>query len=270
MKKIIQVLSMVLAINFLAVLGGVGWLVQSGHLDKARAQAVKEVLFPTTATSEPTTEPAVASPATQPFVNLDDLLASHAGKSAGEQVEIIQQSFDTQSAQLDRRKRELDALAEQVAREQKRLSDAGASLDQARKQLDEREKQDENRASDKGFQDSLKLYNSMPSAQVKKIFMSLPVDTVVNYLQAMPARSATKIIKEFKTDKETELIHQVMEKMRQGGPAPPPDGTNPTNPGGAQGTGGDQTQANGQNQPKEGNGVIGPAANPAAGPAAPP
>jgi len=270
MKKLFQVLSMVLAINFLAVLGGVGWLLQSGHLDRTRAQAVKEVLFPTTATTEPTTEQAAASPTSQPFVNLDELLASHAGKSAGEQVEIIQQSFDTQSAQLDRRKRELDALAEQVAREQKRLADTGASLEQARKQLDEREKQDESRASDKGFQDSLKLYNSMPPAQVKKIFMSLPMETVVNYLQAMPPRSATKIIKEFKTEKETELIHQVMEKMRQGGPAVPPEGSNPANAGGAEGVGAGQTQANGQNQPKEGTGVIGPPAIDAAGPTAPP
>ncbi len=218
MKRIIQVLSMVLAINFLAVLGGVGWLCQSGHLDRARAAAVKQVLFPTTATSQPTTGPAEAAPTTQPFINLDDFLARHAGKRAGEQVEIIQQSFDEQSAQLDRRKRELDALAEQVAREQKRLADAGAALDQSRKQLDDREKQDESRAGDKGFQDTLNLYNSLPAPQVKKVFMSLPVDTVVNYLEAMQPRTAARVIKEFKTKEETDLIQQVMEKMRRGGP----------------------------------------------------
>jgi hypothetical protein len=224
MKKLFSVLSMVLAINFLAVMGGVGWLWQSGHLDRAKAEAVKEVLFPTTATSQPTTEPSAAAPVTQPFVNLDELLARHAGTTAGEQVEVIQQSFDVQSAQLDRRKRELDALAEQVAREQKRLADAGSSLELARKQLDEREKQDENRAGDKGFQDSLQLYNAMPAAQVKKVFMSLPIETVVSYLQAMQPRSATKIIKEFKSPQETELIHQVLEKMRQGGPSTQPAG----------------------------------------------
>jgi flagellar motility protein MotE (MotC chaperone) len=246
MKKILQVLSMVLAINFLAVLGGVGWLMQSGHLDRARARAVKLVLFPTTATTEPTTEPADAAPATQPFVNLDDLLARHAGKRAGEQVEIIQQSFDEQSAQLDRRKRELDALAEQVGREQKRLADAGTSLEQARKQLDEREKQDESRASDKGFQDTLKLYTSMPAPQVKKVFMSLPVETVVNYLQAMQPRNAAKIIKEFKTKDETDLIQKVLEKMRQGGPPPAPDGPTPAD----SGVGAGPAQANGPNLPK--------------------
>jgi len=266
MKKIVQVLSMVLAINFLAVLGGVGWLCQSGHLDRTKAQAVKQLLFPTTATTEPTTEPS-AAPVTQPFVNLDDLLAKHAGKRAGEQVEVIQQSFDEQSAQLDRRKRELDALAEQVAREQKHLADAGTALEQARKQLDEREKADESRAADKGFQDTLKLYNSMPAPQVKKVFMSLPVETVVNYLQAMQPRTAAKIIKEFKTKDETDLIQKVMEKMRQGGPPLAGDGPNAPN---ASGTGAGPTQANGPNQPKEGTGVIGPGDNNAPGPAAPP
>lgn len=270
MKKILQVLSMVLAINFLAVLGGVGWLCQSGHLDRSKAQAVKELLFPTTATTAPTTEPATTAPAPQPLVNLDELLARHAGKRAGEQVEVIQQSFDEQSAQLDRRKRELDALAEQVAREQKRLADAGTSLEKARKEMNEREKQAEKLAGDTGFQDTLKLYNSMPAAQVKKIFMSLPLGTVVNYLEAMQPRTAAKIIKEFKTKEESDLIQQVLEKMRQGGPSGAPGESKPAASAGAGSPDGGPTQANGPNQPKEGTGVIGPDASNASTPTVPP
>src|SRR5947209_1594217 len=153
MKKLFHLLTLTLAMNFLALAAAFGWLWQSGRLDKVRAHAVKEILFPKPAPPGPPPEPAKPAATTQPFVNLDDLLARHAGKRAGEQVEAIQQSFDVQSAQLDRKRRELEALAEQVAREQKALAEAGAALEESRKRLDQREKQDESQAGDKGFQD---------------------------------------------------------------------------------------------------------------------
>jgi flagellar motility protein MotE (MotC chaperone) len=248
MKKLFHVLTLLLTVNFLALLGGVGWLWKSGHLDKARAVAVKEVLFPKPESPGPAPGPAKAA-ATQPFVNLDELLARHAGKRAGEQVEVIQQSFDVQSAQLDRKRRELEALAEQVAREQKALADAGAALEESRKRLEQREKQDESEAGDKGFQDSLKLYSSMPPSQVKKVFMNLSEDTIVNYLQAMPPRSATRIIKEFKTKEELDLIHHVLEKMRRGGP--PATSTGPASAGGNPQPSGPTTEAKRPGEPKE-------------------
>jgi hypothetical protein len=70
-------------------------------------------------------------------------------------------------------------------------------------------------ADDKGFQDSLALYNTMPGKQVKTIFMSLDDATVQQYLQSMTPRSAGRIVKEFKTPEETARIERVLERMRQ-------------------------------------------------------
>jgi Mg/Co/Ni transporter MgtE len=70
-------------------------------------------------------------------------------------------------------------------------------------------------AQDKGFQDSLQLYNSMPAKQVKAVFMGLDDETVVNYLQSMQPRRASMIIKEFKTPDELSRIARVLEIMRQ-------------------------------------------------------
>src|SRR5947208_585105 len=84
---------------------------------------------------------------------------THGGRRAGEQVEIIQQTVDTQSAVLDRRAREVEYLQTEVAAEQKRLAGASAALSGDRRQLADQRQQAEQAAGDKGFDDSLKLYS---------------------------------------------------------------------------------------------------------------
>jgi DNA-binding GntR family transcriptional regulator len=55
----------------------------------------------------------------------------------------------------------------------------------------------------------------MPAKQVKSVFMTMTDETMIQYLRVMEPRTATKIMKEFKTPAETERIGKVMEKMRQ-------------------------------------------------------
>jgi hypothetical protein len=92
----------------------------------------------------------------------------------------------------------------------------------------------------------LQLYQSLPSAQVKKLFLSMEDDLVARYLQAMPTRQASKIIKEFETPEETVRLQAILERIRKsapgaagGGPAEPGPGGGPGTQGGATtGTGG--------------------------------
>jgi hypothetical protein len=214
MKKLVQVIVLMLALNFLAVAGGVAWLFHSGHLDRAKALEVKKLLFPPPSPTEaPTTQP--ADPTTQPAVRLDELLAKASGRTAGEQVDFIQQTFAAQATQLDRRERELTDLQRQVDLAKDQLSRDRAKLDGQQKDLSARESQEKTLSSDKGFQDALQLYTSMPPRQVKQVFMTLSDDVVQRYIQAMEPRSAAKIIKEFKTPEEVERIQRVLEKIRQ-------------------------------------------------------
>src|SRR4051794_23327417 len=100
MKKLFHVLILVLAVNFLAAAGGVGFLFGSGKLDKNKVGAIHEMLFaPPPAPEVVTTQPAT-QPATQPTSKLDELLAKYSGRRAGEQVELIQQSVDAQAFAL--------------------------------------------------------------------------------------------------------------------------------------------------------------------------
>jgi hypothetical protein len=94
------------------------------------------------------------------------------------------------------------------------MSKDRTALDGREKALAEREQQATRLANDKGFQDSLALYATLPPKQVKTIFMGLDDPTVMNYLQAMEKRSAGKIIKEFKSPEETTRIQKILERMR--------------------------------------------------------
>src|SRR4051812_38661704 len=115
MKKLLNVIAWVLALNFLAVVGGAIYLRASGRLDRERAIAIKDLLYPPAPTIQPTTHPSEESAAaTQPILKLEELLAQQSGRSATEQVEFIQHTFDAQMSQLDRRQRELNDLNKQV------------------------------------------------------------------------------------------------------------------------------------------------------------
>lgn len=214
MKKLLNVMVMALAVNFLALAGGAGWLWRSGRVDREKIQTIRELLFPPPPPSDVKLETA-SEPSTQPSARLDELLARYSGRTAAEQVEYIRHTFDAQMAQLDRRKRELDDLQHQVDLAKEQMTRDRAQLDQDRQKLQNREQETARLQTDQGFQDSLLLYQSMPPKQVKTIFMTLPDDIVIEYLQAMPPRLASRICKEFKSPDEINRIQSILEKMRQ-------------------------------------------------------
>ncbi|MGH7176406.1 MAG: hypothetical protein ACREJC_03410 [Tepidisphaeraceae bacterium] len=215
MKRIWNVILLTLAVNFLAVAGGIGYLRSTGRIDREKVLAIRQILFP------PVTQPSAPDgektngPTTQPLVRLEELLDRESAQTASGQVEAIQRSFDTQLAQLDRRARELNDLQRQVDQAKAQTARDRAALVDEQKVLDAQKTQAAVLAGDKGFQDSLALYGAMPSKQVKSIFMKLDENTVTQYLQAMPPRSASRIIKEFKTPEESQFIQKILERMRQ-------------------------------------------------------
>lgn len=215
MKKLGGVIVLTLAINFLAAAGGIGYLFQTGKLDRAKVMAIKELVLAPPPVDPATTQPSAAdAPTTKPVNNLEKLLAEASGRTAGEQVEFIQRSFDAQMAMLDRRQRELTDLQRQVDLAKQQMERDRLALEKGRTELTEQQQLAKKLETDKGFQDSLQLYNTMTSKQVKTVFMSLDDATMRQYLQAMQPRTAARIIKEFKTPDEVARIQTVMEAMR--------------------------------------------------------
>jgi glutaredoxin 2 len=216
MKKLFTVLVLVLALNFIAVASAGGWLWKTAQIDKAKILKIKEVLFPPPPPPPPDTAALNASAAaTRPTLRLDEMIAKMAGRSATEQIDFIQHTFDAQMLQLDRRQRELMDLQRQVDLANQKLAADRANYEKQQEALTAREREADRLETDKGFQDTLSLYNAMPAKQVKSIFMTLSEATVQQYMDAMEPRVAAKIIKEFKTPEETAFIQRVLERIRQ-------------------------------------------------------
>jgi flagellar motility protein MotE (MotC chaperone) len=221
MKKLFTVLSLTLALNFLAVAGGVGYLYGTKKLDKDKIHAIKEIVFPPpapeVAATQPTTQPAEPGP----MMKLEEMLAAHAGLPAAEQVQMLQRTFDFRMTQLDEREKQVNALQDLVKNAESRLIAERKDFDQKRTALDSRAEDEARLASDKGFQESLQLYGTMQPKQVKNVFANLPDDVVVRYLRAMEPRKQGKILSEFKTPAELQRVKALMEQVRSAEPVAP-------------------------------------------------
>ncbi len=229
MKKILIVVMATLALNFLVLAGGVGWLFSSGRLDKEKVKSIREIVLAT----QPATQEAAADATTKPATKLEELTAKKLGRTTVEQVQMTQHAFDVQMVELDRRKRELEDLQRQVDLVKRQSEKDRAELKVREEQFAVRVELVKKQETDKGFADALAVYSAMPARQAKEVFLTLDDATVRKYLQAMEPRAASKIIKEFKSNEELRRIQQVVEGMRLGGQEQPKGETSGAVPAGA-------------------------------------
>lgn len=222
-KKLLGVIIGVLALNFLAVAGGVGFLVATKKLDRDKVHAIRDIVLngpATQASTQPTDAPTTA-PATQqsaedaPMLRLDALLAKVSNRPAAEQLSLARAELDAQAAMIERRMREIIDQRTQIATAREELEKGREKLAADQKALADQQAQQTKLATDAGFQKSLELYNTLPAKQVKQMFQNLDDDTVVRYLQAMDAGRAGSILKEFKTPADTTRAQAILEKIRQ-------------------------------------------------------
>ena len=97
MKKVWNVFVLTLAINFVAVAGGVAYLYGQGRLDRKRVDAIRLVLYPPPATQPAATQPLDARNGNEPVLRLGELLEQKSGLSTGEQLSLLQgRSFNAQ------------------------------------------------------------------------------------------------------------------------------------------------------------------------------
>ena len=222
MKRLWDVMVLTLAVNFLVVAGLVGWLRQSGHLDRGRVAQIKQVLFPPPVPPTPTTQPASNDATTQPTLVLETLLAQHASMTAGQQLEFVRKTFDERQAELERKEQTLNNQQSMIRLAQDKLQSDRETFEAARKAFADQQQQARKLASDQGFQDALDLYSGLPPKQSKTILLAQSDDTVCTFLQAMDKGVASKIIKECKTPDEMDRIRRILEKIRQAEPATQP------------------------------------------------
>ena len=148
-------------------------------------------------------------------------MARAAALPVGERMAGVQQAEDMQAAQLDLQRRQLRDIQAQVAMAQSQATTDRDAVVKDRQAYTAQQNRLAALSADKGFQDSLDLYRTLPAHQVKEIFTTLPDETVQRYLQAMDARQAGKIMKEYKSPEDTARLERVLERIRQN-PIPAP------------------------------------------------
>lgn len=218
-KKLFGVVTAVLALNFLCVAGGAGYLVATKKLDREKVHAIRDLIAGPPATA-PATQPSTQPTAQEiendaPMLRLDALLAKVSQRPVTEQVDLVRAELDAQAATIERRRREVDDQRTQIATARAELLKDKDELATRQALLDSAVAEQAKLAGDAGFQKTLDLYAAMPAKKVKAIFMNLEDDTVVRYLQTMDARQAGGILKEFKTPQENNRAQALLEKMRR-------------------------------------------------------
>ena len=215
MKKLLNVIAVTLALNFIAAVGGIAYLFKTGKLDKEKIAAIKLLMGPATTQAVMEAKKDQIDMTTQPTIRkLDELLAQVSGRPAGEQVEFLQRKFDAQMSQLDRRQQEILALKDQVARDREAQDKRQKALDAFENKLKERDKVLAKDIQDKGFAESLALYDSMAPKQVKDAMAGMDDATATKFLRAMEPARAAKILKEFKTPADAERVQKIMQLIR--------------------------------------------------------
>jgi flagellar motility protein MotE (MotC chaperone) len=233
MKKIASLFLLICVLNLLALGGLAGYLVATDRLDAPKAAAIVDllrhqgtpvkfretlydILQPAPATtSAPASQPAMAS-ADAPA---DSALPSPPPGTAQDRINAAHEAVDQQQLRLENEAQELRHRQELLVKMQ---ADVTAQLKQVKDEKEAFEKrvaQAGTQATDDNFQKTLALYDELKSKQVKDLFMNMQVEEIAKYITAMDPDRAGKIIGEFKTPQEANLIAKVLEHIRAAGTA---------------------------------------------------
>src|SRR5258706_8949913 len=189
MKKLLTVIAWTLALNFLAAVGGIAWLYSTKKLDRDKVHQIKDLVF-APATQPVEVKPEVRDATTQPTLRLEEMMAKVSGRSASEQVEFMQNTFNTHMALLDRRFQDLQNQRKTIYQAKTQLDKDRQKLLADQKQLATAQQDQTKLLTDQGFQDTLNLYNSMPPRQVKTSVRSIRDDPMIKHLRGREPRIA--------------------------------------------------------------------------------
>lgn len=223
MKTLFTIVSIVAILHVLAAAAFLGWLAGTGRLTADRVTATTEI-FKLTPEQEQARDEEEARKAEQARLEAERQarlsgvggLASTADKLADEQ-----KRNEVMLRQLERTRREIQALSDNLTLARARMERQHADLAAAKQDLEQRIAEMEARLNDEGFKKAVTLYEQLPAKQVKQMFAELMAsgrtDEVVTYLEAMDPRKAAGVLKEFKSESEVVRAVELTERLRARG-----------------------------------------------------
>lgn len=233
MRRAWDIVSFLAVIHLLALLGFVGWLWQSGRLSGERVQNIRAMLAMTIAQEK---DQALQDAAEAEKKRLDAVAAARRANPpmpAAQHNEAINTLREQQQRALDRLEDEKKLLLAQLNRISRDYDTAKSAFLEQQRQWYASVESERKRKEDEQFKQALKLYESIPAKQARDMLLKLVADTggmeqAVAYLDAMNPRAAAKILREFKSDPQTELAKELLEELRtfgviDAGPQESPD-----------------------------------------------
>jgi flagellar motility protein MotE (MotC chaperone) len=227
MKKIGSLISVICIINILMLAGLVGFLWGTGRLNKPKAQAIAdllrqpgapqglrekvyEIMAPSTQTKPATS----SAPATRAS------LADADPASAQERIDYMQKVLEEERLRLESEAQNLHQQQELLASKQNQLDLDRRLLNDQKRAYEQTIAGATTQSDAAGFQKSMALFDELKPKQVKDLLVVMPPDQIARYFAAMEPDRAAKIIAEFKSTTEKDLLTRVLDKVRGTSSAP--------------------------------------------------
>ena len=218
MNSFLKLIIVLAVAHLLAALGFVAWLFASGRVDGERISRVREI-FSTTISDEKRARAEEESKAADLAAD-DELL-----RKLRELPLASADRTDTDSRASDRIELGLRTFEDKTRRLRDELKKDGESLDQRIQSFEQRKSDweksiaaDKQRVTDEQFRKAVKSLESLPPKQAREVVLELVrtnrMDTAVAYLDAMTSSKASNLLKSFKSEEETKVATELLERLR--------------------------------------------------------
>lgn len=232
MKTLWNVISFLAVVHLLALALLVGWLWQSGRLDRQRMDDLRQFFAVTTTEAKAAAGKSLREAELQRLKEAQE--KNQANPATDSETQIRRLTLMSQQEDLTRRRLDDDKkmLEQQLHQTTATMHQKQADFEQQRLAWENSVKTDREHQVDAQFLQTVKLYEAATPKQARKMLETLisdnHMDQAVAYLDSMNVRAASKVLKEFKTDSEIKVATELLEKLRTlGQPAGAPPSPNP-------------------------------------------
>ncbi|GJM18323.1 MAG: hypothetical protein DHS20C14_05360 [Phycisphaeraceae bacterium] len=214
MRKIWTIVSVVAFLNLMAILAGIGWLVQTGRLDRERLVEIRDVLFGGAEDDGAITETSAGG---EGGSDTGDGEVRSAEDRLGERLA----RSEADEERLRRMRREVADLQAAVRRERRLLDGQRTEFESERTTFWTQRQTIADVEGGDQFRRALVVFETMKAGEAKETLAALLADgkrvEVVAYLNAMEDRVRSKIMAEFVKDQDAGLAAELLEDIRQRG-----------------------------------------------------
>lgn len=224
MRTLWNVVSFLAVAHLLALVMFVGWLWQSGRLNRDRLDGVRATFSRTIEQEQADEKAAAEEAARERLAEVEEMKRRHPALPASEQIRLTGMAAE-QNVHAERRMADLrDQLADEIERNRRQLELVNQALETERKRYDQGIDDLEQRKNDAQFLKAVKLLESQPPKIAKERIVELvqsgELDQAVAYLDAMTPRAAGRILSELKEPDEGKMATELLERLRTHGVRP--------------------------------------------------